>query len=101
MPPPDPSQERLQRAAALARIALDPFEAPALACDLERALAAWSSLRAVDTGGVEPLWSVAVEAGPERADRVAPSLDRGELLANSPMALDGLLRAPDALGGAR
>lgn len=101
MPLPDPPQERLQRTAALARIALDPCEAPALARDLERALVAWSNLRSVDTAGTEPLWSVAVETGPERADRVAPSLERGELLANSPTAQDGLLRAPDALGGAR
>lgn len=101
MPPPDPLPERLQRAAALARIALDPFEAPALSRDLERALAAWSSLRAVDTTGAEPLWSVATDAGPERPDHVVPSLDRGALLANAAATTEGLIRAPDALGGAR
>lgn len=96
-----PAEERLLRAAELARIALDPIEVPALARDLERALAAWSSLRTVDVAGVAPLWTLAAEPGPGRVDRCAPSLPRDELLGNAAEIAGGMLRAPDALGGAR
>lgn len=96
-----PADERLLRAAELARIALEPHEVPALARDLERTLAAWASLGALDVEQVEPLWSLAESPGLGRADRVAPSLERGELLANAAEVEDGMLRVPDALGGAR
>lgn len=98
---PKTAEERLLCAAALARIELEPHEVPRLARELDRTLAAWASLREVDVEGVAPLWSVAAEHGPERADRVEPSLARDELLANAAEREEGLLRAPDALGGAR
>jgi len=93
---PNPAEERLLRAAALARVELEPH-----ARELERTLAAWASLRELDVAGSAPLWSLAGDQGPERADRIGASLSRDELLANAADVEAGCLRVPDALGGAR
>jgi aspartyl-tRNA(Asn)/glutamyl-tRNA(Gln) amidotransferase subunit C len=98
---PNPAEERLLRAAALARVELEPHEVPRLARELERTLAAWASLRELDVAGSAPLWSLAGEQGPERADQIGASLSRDELLANAADVEAGCLRVPDALGGAR
>jgi aspartyl-tRNA(Asn)/glutamyl-tRNA(Gln) amidotransferase subunit C len=67
--------DELAHLARLARLRLDPAEAPGLQADVEAVLAHLGALADVDVDGLEPmLRPVAVEGG-LREDRVEPGLD--------------------------
>lgn len=91
----------VERAAALARLELEPDLRARLAGDFGRILAAWESLAALDLDGVEPLLVPHGAAEREREDRATASLERADLLAPAPQVEDGFFVVPKALGGER
>lgn len=90
----------LRRVERLARLALEPEREERLAADLERVLAAFESLTAVDVRGLEPLHQPNDGRGSERdTRRVAPEppLDREALLARAPRTRDGFFSVPKTI----
>lgn len=90
----------LRRVERLARLALDPEREERLAADLERVLAAFESLTAVDVRGLEPLHQPSDGRGSERDTRrepPEPPLDRETLLARAPRARDGFFSVPKTI----
>jgi aspartyl/glutamyl-tRNA(Asn/Gln) amidotransferase C subunit len=90
----------LRRVERLARLALEPAREERLAADLERVLAAFESLTAVDVRGLEPLHQPNDGRGSERdTRRVAPEppLDREALLARAPRTRDGFFSVPKTI----
>ena len=86
--------EQLERLAALARLRIDPGEAPALGDSLARILAMVEELAAVDTAGVEPLSNPFDAVQPLRADEVTETDRREAFQAIAPAVEDGLYLVP-------
>jgi aspartyl-tRNA(Asn)/glutamyl-tRNA(Gln) amidotransferase subunit C len=79
------TERRVQRVAKLAAISLDEKEAEELEGDLDRILAYFAELDALDTTDVPPTTQVQpLEQSAWRADELTPSLDRDEALAAAP-----------------
>ena len=85
--------------AALARLELDDAERELFARQLGDILEYAVQVQRIDTSGVPPTASV-VTGHADRADAVAPSLDRKAALANAPDAARdaGLFRVPRVIG---
>src|SRR5437588_1622640 len=94
------TREQVSALAALAHVELDPSELDEFARQLADILAAAEEVQRVDTTGVPPTASVVTRHAADRADRMRPSLDRDEALANAPdPALDaGLFKVPRVIG---
>lgn len=86
--------EQLERLAALARLRIDPAEAPALGDSLARILALVEELAAVDTAGIEPLANPFDAVQPLRADEVTETDRREAFQAIAPAVEDGLYLVP-------
>jgi len=86
--------EQLERLAALARLRIDPEEAPALKDALEGILALVEELAAVDTTGIEPLANPLDAVQPLRADTVTEGNRRDAFQAIAPAVEDGLYLVP-------
>ncbi|MEQ9814283.1 MAG: Asp-tRNA(Asn)/Glu-tRNA(Gln) amidotransferase subunit GatC [Azospirillaceae bacterium] len=82
------------RIAHLARIKLDPKDAPALAGDLSRILSFVEQLDAVDTSAVEPMTSPSPQALRWRTDQVSDGRIQDKVLANAPDRVDGFFAVP-------
>ena len=80
----------------LARIDLAPGEVGPITDQLNRIVALVERLQSVNVDGVEPTRAMSHEGegGGLRADAVAPSLDRGVVLAQAPDATPEFFRVP-------
>lgn len=94
------SRADIERIAALAHLELGEQEVELFAAQLGDILAYANQLQRIDTTGVPPTSSVLIEDEGERADQIAPSLDRDVALANAPDASleAGLFRVPRVIG---
>jgi aspartyl-tRNA(Asn)/glutamyl-tRNA(Gln) amidotransferase subunit C len=98
--PAEFSRTQIEAIAALAQLELDESEMDRIARQLGDILAYVRQVQQIDTTGVLPTASVALEYEAERADDVAASLDRRDALANAPDAAaeTGLFRVPRVIG---
>jgi aspartyl-tRNA(Asn)/glutamyl-tRNA(Gln) amidotransferase subunit C len=82
--------------ATLARLELSASEADTLSRQLGAILEYARQVQQIDTEGVPPTASVATGHEVDREDRVRPSLDRADALANAPDPANeaGLFRVP-------
>jgi aspartyl-tRNA(Asn)/glutamyl-tRNA(Gln) amidotransferase subunit C len=80
--------------ARLARIRVGADEQPHLAQELNHVLGWIEQLGEVDTGGVEPMTSVAPMAQRLRADEVKQDNSRDDVLANAPETVAGFYVVP-------
>ena len=94
------TREQVAAIAALANLDLDVSEVDLFAHQLGDILAYADQVQLVDTTGVAPTASVATSHAADRADEVAPSLDRGDALSNAPdAAVDaGFFKVPRVFG---
>jgi aspartyl-tRNA(Asn)/glutamyl-tRNA(Gln) amidotransferase subunit C len=94
------TRAEVEKIAALAHLELADDEIDLFARQLGDILTYANQLDAIDTAGVPPTSSVMAGHEGDREDRVIPSLDRGEALANAPdAALDaGFFRVPRVIG---
>ena len=91
------SHDQIRRIARLARIAIAPGEADALAARLNRVLALVEELRAVDTAGIEPM-AHALELVQRLRPDEATEPDRHELYQSvAPAVQDGLYLVPKVI----
>lgn len=86
------TREEVLHIAHLARVALSDDDVAKFQEQLSDILAHFEALQAVDTEGVEPTSHPLPLESVMRADEVRPSLSREEVLANAPLAEDGLFR---------
>lgn len=86
--------ETVMRVAKLARIALDPAEAPALAAELNGILGWIDQLQAVDTADVQPMDAVIPKLHRWRADVVTDGNRADDVLANAPARAHGFFAVP-------
>lgn len=94
------SRPDIERIAALAHLELGEEEIELFARQLGDVLTYVSQLQQIDTTDVPPTASVLIGDEGERADLLAPCLDRDSALGNAPDgALDaGLFRVPRVIG---
>ena len=86
------TRDEVLHIAHLARIALSDEDVSKFQEQLSEILAHFDTLRALDTEGVEPTSHPLPLESVMREDEVRPSLPREEVLANAPLAEDGLFR---------
>ncbi len=94
------SRAQVEAIAALARLELDPSEVELFTRQLGDILAYADQVQQIDTAGVPPTAYVVIRPGADRPDRVAPSLDLNDALANAPDAAisAGLFKVPRVIG---
>ena len=92
------SPEDVSRIAQLARLELQPAEADALLAQLNGFFAIVERMRAVDTAGVEPLYTPLAAVGEVplrlREDRVSEGDARAANQQSAPAVADGLFLVP-------
>lgn len=93
------SQQEVMELARLARLAVSPEEAAALAGELTGLLEICREVVDVDVQGVAPLVQPGERPGELRPDEVRPGLTQEEALGNAPDAFDGYFRVPSMLAG--
>ena len=98
--PPGFSRAQVEAVAALANLELTDAEIELFAKQLGDILEYATQVQKIDTTGVPPTASVVTRHSADRADVVAPSLDRTEALANAPDASlqAGLFKVPRVIG---
>jgi aspartyl-tRNA(Asn)/glutamyl-tRNA(Gln) amidotransferase subunit C len=98
--PAEFTRAQIETVAALALLELDDSEMERLGRQLGAILDYARQVQQIDTTGVPPTASVALQHEADREDRVAPSLDRREALANAPDAATGpgLFKVPRVIG---
>jgi aspartyl-tRNA(Asn)/glutamyl-tRNA(Gln) amidotransferase subunit C len=82
------------RIATLARIKVPEADRDALAGELSNILTWVEQLGEIDTGGVEPMSSVADLTLPMREDKVSDGDRRDDILGNAPEATHGFFAVP-------
>lgn len=88
-------EHTVRRVAHLARIALPPEQAPAMARELNGILSWIEQLQEVDVEGVAPMTSAVPDAKlPLREDLVTEGGDAAGILRNAPKAQDGFFVVP-------
>ena len=95
------SPDDVSRIAHLARLELQPAEQAAMLQDLNDFFAIVERMRAVDTGGVEPLYTPLAAVGDVplrlRDDVVTEGDDRAANQAGAPAVADGLYLVPKVI----
>ena len=86
------TREEVLHIAHLARVALSDEDVAKFKEQLSDILTHFETLQALDTEGVEPTSHPLPLESVMRADQVRPSLSREDVLANAPLAEDGLFR---------
>ena len=86
------TRDEVLHIAQLARVGLDEADVARFQEQLSEILDHFETLKALDTEGVEPTSYPLPLESVMRADEVAPSLSRDEVLANAPLAEDGAFR---------
>ena len=94
------SRAQVEAVAALANLELNDAEVELFARQLGDILEYATQVQGIDTAGVPPTASVVTRHSADRADEVAPSLDRADALANAPDASvqAGLFKVPRVIG---
>jgi aspartyl-tRNA(Asn)/glutamyl-tRNA(Gln) amidotransferase subunit C len=94
------SRTQIEAIASLALLDLTDAEVERLARQLGEILDYATRVQQMDTTGVPPTATVALQHEADREDQVAPSLDRREALANAPDPSPeaGLFRVPRVIG---
>jgi len=94
------SRAQVEAVAALANLELSDSEIELFAKQLGDILEYAKQVQNIDTTGVPPTASVVARHSADRADVLAPSLDRGDALANAPDASlqAGLFKVPRVIG---
>ena len=97
------SRDQIAALAELARLELDDSEAESFGRQIGEILEYATQVQQIDTTGVPPTANVSARLASEsgdRADEIAPSIDRQDALANAPDgARDaGLFRVPRVIG---
>jgi len=88
------TREEVLHVANLARLALREDEVDLYARQLDEILTYVDKLNELDTGGAEPMAHVIPLATPFREDRVTPSLDPDQSLANAPERSGNFFKVP-------
>jgi len=98
--PVELTRTQIAAIATLARLELDDSEIDHLGRQLAGVVDWARQVQQIDTTGVPPTASVALEQDVERADQPTPSLDRRDALANAPDAASeaGLFKVPRVIG---
>ena len=86
------TREEVLHIAHLARVALNDEDVATFQEQLSEILDHFETLKALDTEGVEPTSHPLPLESVMRGDDVRPSLPREDVLANAPLAEDGLFR---------
>lgn len=86
------TREEVLHIAHLARVALSDEDVAKFQEQLSDILTHFETLKALDTEAVEPTSHPLPLESVMRSDEVRPSLSREEVLANAPLAEDGLFR---------
>ena len=93
--------EDVKRVAELAHLELKPEETGAMLHDLNAILDYVAELNELDTAGVAPLAQVTemlnAAGGGLRGDAVAPSLDRGSVMAEAPETNGAFFKVPKVI----
>jgi aspartyl-tRNA(Asn)/glutamyl-tRNA(Gln) amidotransferase subunit C len=97
MPAPRISAESVRHVAKLACISLSAEEVTRMQRELDSILGYMAELDSVDVSNVPPAFEALDIHVPLRADEVAPSLDRQELLAGAPAQDQGGFAVPKVL----
>jgi aspartyl-tRNA(Asn)/glutamyl-tRNA(Gln) amidotransferase subunit C len=94
------SRAQVEAVAALANLELNDAELELFARQLGDILEYATQVQGIDTTGVPPTASVVTRHSADRADMIAPSLDRAEALANAPDASvqAGFFKVPRVIG---
>ena len=93
------AREEVERAAALARLALDEDELRAMQRDMDAVLGHVAALEELDTEGVEPTSHVIPLATPLREDEPAAPLEPQLAVANAPEASGSAFLVPVVIAG--
>lgn len=93
------SDEAVRHVARLASLALGPDELGRAQRELDEILGYMEDLEQVDVTGVPPTFQAVPMQAPLRADRVAPSSARAELLAGAPATDAHAFSVPKVLDG--
>jgi aspartyl-tRNA(Asn)/glutamyl-tRNA(Gln) amidotransferase subunit C len=98
--PSELTRDEVAAIAALANLALEPAELDLFAAQLGHVLDAVNTLAELDTTGVPPTAAIVTRHPVDRADEVAPSLDRETAVAAAPDASPDLayFRVPRVIG---
>jgi aspartyl-tRNA(Asn)/glutamyl-tRNA(Gln) amidotransferase subunit C len=91
------SHDQIRRIARLARIAMEPGEADAVATRLNRVLELIGELQAVDTTGIEPMAHALELVARLRADVVTEEDRHGAYQSVAPAVQDGLYLVPKVI----
>jgi len=86
--------KEVEHVARLARLSLSEEEKSKFAEQLSAILDYADSLNALPTEGIEPLTHILPVHNVFREDRVQPSMERAEILANAPLAEDFQYKVP-------
>lgn len=92
--------EEVDRVAELAHLKLTPDETGHMLKDLNAILDYVAELNALDTSGVEPLSHVSElsgVAGEPRPDKVQPSINRAEVMAEAPESSGAFFKVPKVI----
>ena len=94
------TRAEIEAIAALAQLELSDAERDRFARQLGDVVGYVRQVQEIDTAGVPPTASVALQHESERGDEVRPSLDRRDALANAPdpSIEAGLFRVPRVIG---
>ena len=91
----------VERVAELAHLELAPEEAEGMLRDMNAILDYIAELNELDTSGIAPLAQVSeLESGSTaelRADALAPSLDRGEVMSQAPETDQAFFKVPKVI----
>lgn len=86
--------KEVEHVAQLARLSLSEEEKTRFADQLSTILDYADILKAIPTEGIEPLTHILPVHNVFREDQVEPSMDRGEILGNAPLAEDFQYKVP-------
>jgi aspartyl-tRNA(Asn)/glutamyl-tRNA(Gln) amidotransferase subunit C len=88
----------VEKVARLARLSLTEGEIEVVTRELGDMLEHFADIDALDLDGVEPMTQPVPLVNVMRDDVASPTLDRDEVLAAAPVAVDGQFRVPPIIG---
>jgi aspartyl-tRNA(Asn)/glutamyl-tRNA(Gln) amidotransferase subunit C len=88
------SLEDVEHIAKLARLSLTDEEKKKYASQLSRLIDHFQQLNEIDTSSIEPVSHILPIVNVLREDKVSPSYNRDELLANAPEKENGFFKVP-------
>ncbi|MCO6047267.1 Asp-tRNA(Asn)/Glu-tRNA(Gln) amidotransferase subunit GatC [Aeoliella sp. ICT_H6.2] len=92
------TSDDVEKVALLARLMLSPDELESMTAEMQQIVGYVDQLAEVDTTGIEPMAHAVELRNVTKDDNVAPSLPRGEALANAPKHNEEGYLVPAVLG---